>query len=58
MTQQELNKLRRGDIVLNRVSGDSYVIEHSLGKDGHIAIRTIHVTQPKEWELFIPPPKT
>lgn len=54
MTKEEFNNLRRGDIVV--LEGISYVIEHPL-RNSYIAVRTIEVTAPGEWDLFVPPPK-
>ena len=56
MTQKEFDNLRRGDIVMLKGTGISYVIEHSL-RNSYIANRTIEVTNPNEWNLFIPPKK-
>ncbi len=56
MTQEEFDNLKRGDIVVSEGTGISYVIEHSLA-DSYIANRTIEVTNPNQWKLFIKPPK-
>jgi len=50
MTKKEFDNLKRGDIVRHK-TGESYVIEHPLG-GSYIAVRTIHVSNPFEWEKY------
>lgn len=56
MTQKEFDNLRRGDIIRHTSDGESYTIEHSL-KNSYIGVRTIEITNPDEWILYIPPKK-
>jgi hypothetical protein len=51
MTVKEFNGLKRGDIVRNTGSGNSYVIVDGIKRLGFIAVRTITVTNPFEWEV-------
>lgn len=53
MNAEEFSKLKRGDIVQNTGSGNSYVIAEQHG-DWFIGVRTIAITHPSEWEKFIP----
>ena len=49
-----LRALRRGDIVCNLGSGNSYVVESFYLRDGRlvaIAVDTVQVSVPGEWEL-------
>ena len=54
MTKKEFNKLKRGDIVLNLSSGNSYIIDHTIitytQQVTHLAIRTITISNPSEWK--------
>ena len=55
MTQKEFDSLRHGDIVRHKI-GDSYVITYNIS-NGFVGIRTIGITNPKEWDLIKLPPK-
>lgn len=50
MMLQEFKNLRRGDIVRNIGSGDSYVIEQAYDFQKYIAVTTVTVTNPEDWE--------
>ncbi len=53
MTEKEMSELKRGDIVRHIQTGRSYVILRTVvnaGGDYHIAIRTMVVSNPHEWE--------
>ena len=52
MTKQEMQNLKRGDIVMGKCSGDSYVIDVTA-KEYAIGMRTAHITQPDEWVLIV-----
>lgn len=55
MTQDEMDKLDRGDII-RHVTGESYVVLQRRGR--HVtAIREIDVSNPNEWELFSANPR-
>lgn len=52
MTEQDRQKLNRGDLIRHR-NGDSYIVIHSLPTREHhtiIAVREIEVSNPDEWE--------
>jgi hypothetical protein len=51
MTREEFNKLDQGDIVRAVGKADSYVIVTSL-TGMKIAVRSVCVTAPHEWELI------
>lgn len=46
-----INKLERGDIIRHKTGGDSYLVDY-LGGDFAIAIKTKHISNPHEWEVF------
>lgn len=48
MTQEELANLKRGDLVRNVGSGESYMILDTYLRP--IAVRSVTVTNPQEWE--------
>lgn len=51
MTLKELRSLRRGDIVRNVGTGQSYVILFGCSLDGaKVAVREATVSNPDEWE--------
>lgn len=55
MTQNEMDKLDRGDIIVH-VTGGSYIVLQRRGR--HLtAIREIDVSNPIEWELFCANPR-
>jgi hypothetical protein len=56
MTPQDFAKLKKGDIVCHRSSGDSYVILDDMPP--FPAVRLIHVSNPTEWVKFIHPVPT
>lgn len=52
MTQDEFDKLEIGDIVRGRMSGDVFMIARVDNTDkNRIAMRTVTLTQPDEWDL-------
>lgn len=56
MTKSEFLKLRRGDLVRNLAGGWAFVLDDTIWPPTselpiHIAIRTVTVTNPSEWEL-------
>jgi hypothetical protein len=55
MTQEQFNKLKRGDIVQNKQSCNSYIISQQIDtpdKVAFIGVDTIYITNPNEWELY------
>ncbi len=44
-----IETLIRGDIVRNKGTGTTYVVEQTLG-DTAIAVRTVVLSNPTEWE--------
>ena len=45
-----LSRLQRGDILRHKGSGNSYVVD-SVGADNQvIAVRTVYISNPSEWE--------
>ena len=53
---EEINKisdLKIGDIIRSKFSKQSYIISYFSKKDEAVAIQTLTVTNPREWELFI-----
>lgn len=55
MTQTEMDKLDRGDIIVH-ANGNSYVVLQRQGKR-LTAIREMDVSNPSEWELFSANPR-
>lgn len=54
MSKIEFENLRRGDIIRNIGSGESYVIEQQYDIPAKfIAVHTVTVTNPDEWELVV-----
>lgn len=51
MTNEEFQNLREGDIVQAKASGMGYIIVGKY-KDRAIAVRTVEITNPDEWELI------
>ena len=49
MTVEQFKNLRKGDIVQNKISGDSYVIEQAYDYQKYIAVCAVTVTNPDEW---------
>lgn len=50
MTEEEFKKLDTGDIVRLHHDGASYVVTFNYG--GHVtAVRTMDMTNPREWQL-------
>lgn len=58
MERDEFEQLTRGDVVQHLRNGESYVIHDRVVDRGEwlrfIAIRTVTVSNPREWKL-IPP---
>ena len=50
MTNEDFENLREGDIVQNKGSGVGYIII-SKYRDMAIAVRTVELTNPAEWEI-------
>lgn len=48
MNQKQFENLKRGDLVRHKMSGSAYVVEHT---SPHIAVRTVQVSNPHEWNL-------
>ena len=55
MTQETFDRLRTGDIVRGRTSGDAYVVMDHYG-DAVVAVRTVVLTHPVEWDLVVRQP--
>jgi hypothetical protein len=53
MTKNEFAKLERGDIVRSIGGHNSYVIHDRIDNRTLVAVRTITVTNPDEWEIAI-----
>ena len=51
MTSEEFTKLKRGDIVVNQGTGNSYIVEEAITRETKILIRVIIASNPNEWEL-------
>lgn len=49
MNQKQFENLKRGDLVRHKSRGDAYVVERS--HPAVIAVRSIQVTNPTEWNL-------
>jgi hypothetical protein len=50
MTNEEFDKLKRGDIVRNIGSKGVYVVTDNFG-DRKTAVMTADLTNPQEWEI-------
>ena len=55
MTREEFERLREGDIVRSKLSGDSYVVTANC-RGRVTAVRTADLTNPDEWEVVPKPP--
>ena len=53
MTEDEMSKLKRGDVVRHKVRGDTFVIVRQTGfaYPQFVAVSTTTVSQPEEWDL-------
>lgn len=51
MTPHQFKNLQQGDIVRPRWSGNSYVVTGNYG-DFVLAVRTVHMANPEEWDLI------
>jgi hypothetical protein len=51
MTKGEMNKLKRGDIIRHKHTGESWLVTLGLGNITQI-IRTGTATNPEEWEKY------
>lgn len=49
MTQEELNKLTMGDVIVNSGSGNVYVVVENVSLGVVVAVRSVSVTNPTEW---------
>lgn len=49
MNQKQFENLKRGDLVRHKMSGSAYVVERE--GPGCLAIRSVLVTNPQEWNL-------
>lgn len=47
----ELHRIKRGDIICHRITGDSYVVDRKMG-DKVIAVRIVVATDSDEWKLL------
>lgn len=52
MTEDEFDKLDRGDIIKGKFSGNAYVVDAKYGPRNITAV--IHISNPGEWELAAP----
>ncbi len=52
MNEKELDQLEPGDVIRNKGSSRSYVVLDNYGKR-LIAIRTICISNPGEWDLIL-----
>ena len=52
MNKREFKKIKRGNILTNKSSGNSYVVDDELDSKTYIGIRTIIITNPSEWVKF------
>lgn len=50
MTNEQFKSLRRGDIIRGIGTGTSFVVDAHYG-DFVVAMKTMHVSNPDEWEL-------
>lgn len=52
MTEERIKKLKRGDVIRNLASGQSYVVlfGHPERKE-IVAVREIYITNSTEWEM-------
>lgn len=54
MNMLQFTGLKEGDIIRHVVTGDAYVVV-LVTDHGAIAVRTLDVTNPEEWELVKKP---
>lgn len=52
MTEHDFKRLAPGDVVRHKTSGDAMVITDSVAGQRAIAVRTVEVTNPDEWDLI------
>jgi hypothetical protein len=57
MTPEQFKKLRAGDIVRGKRSGETYVVTGNYGKRV-TAVRTADLTHPDEWDCLSSGSKT
>jgi hypothetical protein len=50
MTNEQFRSLRRGNVIREGCSGTAYVVDAHYG-DFVIAMKSMHVSNPSEWEL-------
>jgi hypothetical protein len=50
MTNEQFKSLRRGDVIRGCGSGTAFVVDAHYG-DFVIAMKSMHVSNPSEWEL-------
>ena len=50
MTNEQFKSLRRGDVIRGCCSGTAFVVDAHYG-DFVIAMKSMHVSNPSEWEL-------
>ena len=50
MTNEQFKSLRRGDVIRGLCSGTAFVVDAHYG-DFVIAMKSMHVSNPSEWEL-------
>jgi hypothetical protein len=51
MQLEVFKNLKEGDIIQNRASGNGYVITAKIGYAEYIAVKTIVISNPGEWNL-------
>ena len=50
MTNDEMIKLKEGDIVVNKETGNQYIVIYNDLGEHFVAVRSITVTNPSEWD--------
>lgn len=51
MTKEEFKIVERGDILVDKHDLSSWIVDDKCG-DSFIAVRTMRISNPDEWELF------
>lgn len=53
MEKKKFKELSPGDIVRHKLFGDNAYIVHSNYGDRVVAVRTVELTNPDEWDLIL-----
>ena len=49
MKKEEFKKLKRGNIIRNLCTGNTYIVDSNFG-DFIVGVSSLHISNPSEWE--------